>query len=102
MDGEEYVERVLSMVEQVPAGQVTTYGVLADAVGSGGPRQVGQVMSRYGGSVAWWRVVRSDGTMSKTHSAEARAHYRQEGTPLRPSGAVDMPAAAWWPPEPAL
>src|SRR6185503_19228081 len=38
---ERYVEAVLSLVEQVPKGRVTTYGVIADAVGSGGPRQVG-------------------------------------------------------------
>ena len=41
MDPEEYVEAVLSLVETVPAGRVTTYGALADAVGYGGPRRVG-------------------------------------------------------------
>ena len=38
MDPEEYVERVLTLVEQVPRGRVTTYGAIADAVGHGGPR----------------------------------------------------------------
>jgi alkylated DNA nucleotide flippase Atl1 len=38
---EDYVEAVLALVEQVPPGRVTTYGALAEAVGSGGPRQVG-------------------------------------------------------------
>ena len=36
---EEYVERVLSLVEQVPPGRVTTYGLIAEVVGSG-PRLV--------------------------------------------------------------
>ncbi|CAA9323109.1 MAG: hypothetical protein AVDCRST_MAG48-2751, partial [uncultured Friedmanniella sp.] len=39
-DPEAYVEAVLRLVEQVPAGRVTTYGDLDEAVGHGGPRQV--------------------------------------------------------------
>ena len=97
MDAEEYVEAVLSLVETVPSGRVTTYGALADAVGSRGPRSVGRVMSAYGGSVPWWRVVRSDGSLPPSHDEEARIHYLEEGTPFRASGRVDMRRAAWWP-----
>jgi alkylated DNA nucleotide flippase Atl1 len=97
VDREEYVERVLSLVERVPSGRVTTYGAIAEAVGVGGPRQVGAVMSTHGGPVPWWRVVRADGTPPRCHDGAARAHHLEEGTPLRPSGAVDMPAAVWWP-----
>ncbi len=80
---ERYVEAVLSVVEQVPPGRATTYGVIADAVGRGGPRQVGQVMSLYGAPVPWWRVVRADGSLPASHQREALAHYREEATPLR-------------------
>jgi alkylated DNA nucleotide flippase Atl1 len=103
MDPEAYVEAVLSLVESVPPGRVTTYGAVADAVGSRGPRSVGRVMSTYGGSVPWWRVVRADGSLPPSHDEEARAHYLEEGTPFRASGRVDMLRAAWWPsvgPEP--
>ena len=93
MDPDEYVEAVLSLVEKVPAGRVTTYGSLADAVGSGGPRRVGRVMSTYGGSVPWWRVVRADGSLPPSHDEEARAHYLDEGTPRRASGRMDMDQA---------
>ena len=86
VDPEDYVEAVLALVEQVPAGLVTTYGALADAVGLGGPRRVGRVMSQFGGPVPWWRVVRADGSLPPSHGDEARAHYLDEGTPLRPSG----------------
>jgi len=96
---EEYVERVLSYVEQVPAGRVTTYGAVADAVRIGGPRQVGRVMSFYGGSVPWWRVVRADGGLPSCHGGEARGHLAQEGTALRPSGRVDLGVAMWRPEE---
>lgn len=93
---EDYVEQVLSCVERIPRGRVTTYGSIADVVG-GGPRQVGSVMSRHGGPVPWWRVVRADGTLPPSHGDEARAHYLDEGTPLRPSGAVDLRTAYWSP-----
>ena len=97
MDEEEYVEAVLALVEQVPQGRVTTYGAIAAAVGRGGPRQVGRVMASYGGPVPWWRVVRADGTLPACHSGEALALHRAEGTPLRPTGRVDMNAAFWEP-----
>jgi len=94
---EEYVEAVLSLVEQVPRGRVTSYGLIAEVVGRGGPRQVGNVMARDGGGVPWWRVVRADGSPPRCHEGEARAHYLEEGTPLRPSGSVDMAQAFWQP-----
>lgn len=99
MDQEEYVERVLTVAERVPAGRVTTYGAIARAVGVGGPRQVGRVMSLYGGSVPWWRVVRADGTLPLCHDGESRARHLDEGTPLRASGQVDMRHAMWEPPD---
>ena len=95
-DPEEYVERVLQVVERVPRGRVTTYGAIADAVG-GGPRQVGSVMSRHGGPVPWWRVVRADGSLPPSHEDEARWRYLEEGTPLRRSGSVDIVRAFWGP-----
>jgi alkylated DNA nucleotide flippase Atl1 len=97
MDVEEYVEAVLTLVEQVPRGRVTTYGALADAVGYGGPRRVGRVMATHGGSVPWWRVVRADGSLPPSHDDEARVHYLEEGTPFRASGRVDVARAGWWP-----
>ena len=94
---EEYVEAVLSLVERVPAGRVTTYGALADAVGRGGPRLVGRVMSLYGGSVPWWRVVRADGSPAPCHDGEAATLLRAEGAPVRASGRLDMAQALWLP-----
>ena len=93
---EGYVEEVLSLVEQVPPGRVTTYGALSAVVG-GGPRQVGSVMARYGGPVPWWRVVRADGTLPDSHGDRAREHYLAEDTPLRSTRALDMRRAFWDP-----
>ena len=99
LDPEAYVEAVLSLVESIPAGRVTTYGLIADAVGQGGPRLVGRTMSLHGGGVPWWRVVRADGSLPPSHDHRARAEYLIEGTPLRRSGAVDLERAVWLPPE---
>ncbi len=93
---DDYVEAVLSCVERIPSGRVTTYGAIADVIG-GGPRQVGSVLARHGGPVPWWRVVRADGSLPACHLGEAPRHYTAEGTPRRPSGRLDMPEAFWDP-----
>ncbi|MCW2780515.1 MAG: hypothetical protein JWR35_964 [Marmoricola sp.] len=97
MDAEEYVEAVLAIVERIPRGRVTSYGIIAEAIGTGGPRQVGAVMSQYGGPVPWWRVVRADGSLPESHHDEARQAYLEEATPLRASGNVNMRQAVWFP-----
>ena len=100
---EAYVEAVLRIVEQVPAGRATTYGLIAEAVGSGAARNVGRVMALYGSSVTWWRVVRTDGSLPEPLRGEALARYREEGTPLsgsiRDAGTqrVDLAACLWQP-----
>ena len=85
---------MLQCAESVPRGRVTTYGAIADVVGQrlgrGGPRLVGNVMARHGAAVAWWRVVRADGSLPPSHDEEARQAYLEEGTPLRAGGAVDL------------
>jgi alkylated DNA nucleotide flippase Atl1 len=101
MDREEYVEAVLALVEQVPPGRVTTYGTIAEVIGVGGPRQVGAVMAEFGGPVPWWRVVRADGSLPPSHDVRALQAYREEGTPLRSTGRVDL-RAAWWQPSSQL
>ena len=91
----------------IPPGRVMTYGDVAATLGSRGARAVGRVMAESGGTVAWWRVIRSDGRPPAGHETDAVAHYRAEGTPLRAdvahSGAdpmsvrVDLARARWEP-----
>jgi alkylated DNA nucleotide flippase Atl1 len=90
---DEYTSRVLDVVDEIPPGRVMSYGDIAGYLADGGPRQVGRVMSQYGGGVAWWRVIHSDGTPAPGHDSVALAHYLEEGTPLRsarPPVRVDM------------
>ena len=42
-------------------------------------------------------LVRADGSLPPSHDVEARQAYLEEGTPLRPSGAVDLGRAFWQP-----
>jgi alkylated DNA nucleotide flippase Atl1 len=93
----EFASAVLDAVELIPPGRVMTYGDVAEFVGrGGGPRQVGNVMARWGGAVPWWRVLKADGSPPPGHEAEALRHYRAERTPLRPAGArVDLARARW-------
>jgi alkylated DNA nucleotide flippase Atl1 len=94
----DYAEAVLSVIEAIPFGRVMSYGDIAEFLGTGGPRQVGSVLSRVGGTVPWWRVVHSDGTAPPGKDARARREWVAERVPLRPSGRVDMTRARWVPP----
>lgn len=79
------VDRVLRAAECVPPGCVANYGLIAALVGTG-PRQVGAVMSAWGGTVPWWRVTNAQGTLPGQLLHEARERWLQEGTPIRTDG----------------
>ena len=91
---DDFTEQVLAFVERVPAGRVVTYGLIADALGRGGARGVGRVMSLEGAAVSWWRVVRSNGTLPPHLMTDAQEQWQAEGTPVR-RGRVDVGAALW-------
>ena len=59
-----YTQKVLKATAQIPLGYVTSYGLIAKAVG-GGPRAVGNVMAAnpFAPIVPCHRVVKSDFTM---------------------------------------
>jgi alkylated DNA nucleotide flippase Atl1 len=90
-DVDDYASRVLDVVDSIPAGSVMSYGDVADLLGEGGPRQVGRVMTLWGGGVAWWRVVHADGSLLAGHERAALARYAVENTPLRQPAAGGSP-----------
>jgi alkylated DNA nucleotide flippase Atl1 len=96
---DDFASQVLDLVDAIPPGRVMSYGDIAAYLAAGpGPRQVGRVMAVYGGAVAWWRVIHSDGTPAPGHDSRALKHYLAEGTPLRsarPPVRVDMRRARW-------
>ena len=85
-------EHVLRVVERIPRGRVVSYGDVAGIVGIG-PRQVGAVMSRYGAGVTWWRVTNAAGILPEHLLDEARAHWFDEGIPVRPGAGCRITAA---------
>lgn len=98
---DDFVSRVLAVVDTIPAGHVMTYGEIAATIGSRAARAVGTAMARYGSDVAWWRVVRSGGHPPIAHEDRALIHYEAESTPLRwmpdDSYRVDMRLARFRP-----
>lgn len=94
---EAYIERVLSLVESIPAARVLPYGRIAEHLGAGyGPRYVGRIMSTVGHTVCWWRVPRADGTLAQHLMLAAQRHWVHEGTPVR-NGRVLIAEAIWDP-----
>jgi alkylated DNA nucleotide flippase Atl1 len=89
---DDYTELVLSLVEQIPPGQVATYGDIAEMVGRGGPRQVGHVMAQFGGGVPWWRVVRADGRPARSFEKRGLTLLKADQTPIK-GDRVDMALA---------
>ncbi|WP_237200567.1 MGMT family protein [Rothia nasimurium] len=84
-------ERILRVVECVPAGQVATYGDVGVIVGES-PRLVGRVLATWGSNVPWWRICNARGEIPG-HLEQAYSHWQDEDTPLRADGRVALNAA---------
>lgn len=85
MTNEALAERVLRAAEQVPPGNVVSYGDIAALVGVG-PRHVGNVLSRSGAGVPWWRVTNRNGELPSPLLEDARRHWEAEGIALAANG----------------
>ncbi|WP_396599869.1 MGMT family protein [Frigoribacterium sp. R86507] len=79
---DDFVSRVIAVVESIPPGHVMTYGSVAAALGSRASRGVGQVMAYAGADLPWWRVIRASGHAPRDHEQRALEQYRVEGTPV--------------------
>ena len=80
-------ERVREIANQVPAGEVISYGQIGRIAGLS-PRMVGRIVARISESIPWWRVVRADGTPPACHGGIAGALLEQEHIPFR-NGKID-------------
>jgi len=75
---DERVTRVRTVVMAIPAGQVLSYGEVADRAGLRSARLVGRILAENDG-LPWHRVVRADGTPTPHLAAEQTALLRAEG-----------------------
>jgi methylated-DNA-protein-cysteine methyltransferase-like protein len=92
-----FFERVYALVEQIPSGQVATYGQVAALLGlTRGARAVGWALRALGepraATVPWHRVVGAGGRISPRAGAGPtvqRRRLRAEGVRFR-NGRVDL------------
>ena len=85
---------VLAVVESIPRGRVMTYGDIGEFLGDRGPRSVARALSRSGGGVPWWRVVRAGGVFAEPVRERQVEHLLDEGVPMV-RGHVDLDRARW-------
>lgn len=94
-------EKVYSLLKKVPKSKVTTYKILAEALGTKAYRAVGQAMrcNPYAPIIPCHRVVSSDGGLGgysgaiKLNSKEIRKKIRllrKEGVEVRSNRIVDF------------
>jgi methylated-DNA-protein-cysteine methyltransferase-like protein len=94
---------VFAVVQRVPAGQVATYGDIAQALGSRRiARQVGFALAALpdGSDVPWWRVVAAEGKVARAGTSMAALQGKalaRDGVAVRRGRVVDFAARRWVP-----
>jgi len=98
-----YRERVYEIVREIPAGQVMTYGQIAEILGEGyTPRTVGYVMHAADTEkIPWQRVINSQGACS-TGKMTLPVNLQQkmledEGVEFNEKGRCDLKIHLWSP-----
>ena len=101
-------QRICLLVQQIPAGQVATYGQIAALTGDCTARMVGYAMAALDGSAAvpWQRVVNAQGKISPRAASQSTESQRlrliEEGIVFDATGRINLrcyrwpgPAVAW-------
>ena len=94
---EDIIYEILSIVEEIPAGRVATYGQIARLIGrEKNARLVGKVLSqaKYYGSYPCHRVVNHAGRTAPGWP-EQRSLLAAEGVGFRENGRVDLKHFLW-------
>lgn len=97
-------DKIYSVVRQIPAGQVATYGQIADLAGlSGQARLVGYALYQVDmqtSDVPWHRVINAKGEISQSpfrHGSDylQRSLLEQEGIQFNANGKVNLQQYLW-------
>ncbi|MGB8698263.1 MAG: MGMT family protein [Thermosynechococcaceae cyanobacterium] len=99
-------EAVYALVRQIPAGQVATYGQIAECLGLyGQARQVGYALFRVPveSDIPWHRVINAQGKISESPQRQGgdvlqKIRLEQEGVEFDPQGRIDLQRHRWRPP----
>ncbi|MFC4082314.1 MGMT family protein [Amycolatopsis samaneae] len=93
---DELHERVRSVIADVPAGTVATYGDIAALSGAPSPRLIGRILAEDGHDLPWHRVLRANGTPAPHLLHEQLERLRAEGV-LADDQRVDLRKYRWRP-----
>ena len=87
-----FEQQVFDAIGRIPRGQVAAYGQIARLVGKPrGARAVGWAMKRCPRELPWWRLLRSDGSLSPgCDPGMQRWLLEAEGVHFLADGRVDM------------
>lgn len=94
---ERLIYEILSVVEEIPAGRVASYGQIAQLIGrEKNARLVGKILHGAGsyGNYPCHRVVNHAGRTAPGWPGQ-RALLEAEGVGFRPNGCVDMARFQW-------
>ena len=94
---ESLIYEILSVVEEIPEGNVASYGQIARLIGrEKNSRLVGKVlrMAEFYGDYPCHRVVNHAGRLAP-HFREQKEQLQDEGVTFLPSGNVDMKKHQW-------
>ncbi len=96
------MQHIYDLIDDVPKGQVASYGMIASLLPGVGPRQVARAMRAAPKGSPWHRIITASGAMADHSGAERqRSLLKKEGVTLKKNGAVDWPAHRWRGPSPA-
>ena len=102
---DELAPRIYEVVKQVPAGQVATYGQVAQVVGAGcDARQVGAMLGLVKDAmVPWQRIINAKGTISPRNARDMALQRKllvAEGIAFDERGRIDLVRFGWRGPDP--
>ncbi|MFB6357276.1 MAG: MGMT family protein [bacterium] len=98
----EFQETLYNKLKEIPEGKVSTYGQMAELVGSSGAaRAVGSAMKKDPASdYPCWRVVGSDGSLHESAYGSAddqREILKNEGVTFKNEATVDLKESQYQP-----
>ncbi len=99
-----YYEAVYELVEQIPPGRVTTYGIIADFLALGSARMVGYALRQHHagyGYIPAHRVVNASGILTGKnqfpHPDYMADELRREGVQVEGDKVVNFQEKLWKP-----
>ena len=92
-----FAKQVYEIVEQIPYGNVISYGEIAKLLGRPrAAREVGWAMRNCPDGLPWQRVVMADGTVTGGVYAKTRLELlKSEGVTFLQDGRIDMKTCRW-------